>query len=115
MRAARVKGFGGLDQLELVELADPEPQPGQVRIRVEASGMNYADVMQRAGLYPGGPTPPFIPGLEAAGVVEGGEGVPAGSRVMVVSAGGCHAEQMCVSALACMPIPDSMSFVEAAA
>ncbi len=104
-----------MDQLELAELPDPEPQPGQVRIRVEASGMNYADVMQRAGLYPGGPKPPFISGLEAAGVVESGDGVPAGSRVMVVSAGGCHAEQMCVSAVACMPIPDSMSFVEAAA
>jgi len=115
MRAARVKSFGDVDQLELVELPDPEPQPGQVRIRVEASGLNYADVMQRAGLYPGGPKPPFIPGLEAAGVVESGEGVPAGSRVMVVSAGGCHAERMCVSAVACMPIPDSMSFVEAAA
>jgi len=48
--------------------------------------MNYADVMQRAGLYPSGPKPPFISGLEAAGVVESGDGVTAGSRVMVVSA-----------------------------
>jgi NADPH:quinone reductase-like Zn-dependent oxidoreductase len=49
MKAVRVKGFGGVDQLELVELPDPEPQPGQVRIRVEACGLNYADVMQREG------------------------------------------------------------------
>jgi NADPH2:quinone reductase len=115
MRAVQVKGFGDVDQLELVELADPEPQAGQVRIRVEASGLNYADVMQRAGLYPGGPKPPFISGLEAAGVVEGGEGLPVGARVMAVSAGGCHAERLCVSAAACMPIPESMSFIEAAA
>jgi NADPH2:quinone reductase len=115
MRAVRVKGFGDVDQLELVELPDPEPQPGQVRIRVEASGLNYADVMQRAGLYPGGPKPPFISGLEAAGVVEAGENLPIGARVMVVSAGGCHAERLCVSAAACMPVPDSMSFIEAAA
>ena len=115
MKAVRVKGFGDVDQLELVELPDPEPQPGQVRIRIEASGLNYADVMQRAGLYPGGPKPPFIPGLEAAGVVEMGEGLPAGSRVMAVSAGGCHAERICVSAMACLPVPDSMSFIEAAA
>ena len=115
MRAVKVKAFGDVDQLELVELPDPDPQLGQVRIRVEASGLNYADVMQRAGLYPGGPKPPFISGLEAAGVIETGEGSRAGARVMAVSAGGCHAERLCVSAAACMPVPDSMSFVEAAA
>ena len=115
MRAVQVKGFGGVDQLELVELPDPQPQPGQLRIRVEASGLNYADVMQREGLYPGGPKPPFIPGLEAAGVVEAGDSLPAGSRVMAMSGSGCHAEQVCVSSSACIPFPDSMSFVEAAA
>jgi len=94
MRAVQVKGFGDVDQLELVELPDPEPQAGQVRIRVEASGLNYADVMQRAGLYPGGPKPPYISGLEAAGVVEAGEGLPVGARVMAVSAGGCHADRV---------------------
>jgi NADPH2:quinone reductase len=71
--------------------------------------------MQRAGLYPGGPKPPFISGLEAAGVVEAGEGLPIGARVMAVSAGGCHAERLCVRAAACMPVPESMSFIEAAA
>ncbi|HEX3142951.1 MAG TPA: NADPH:quinone oxidoreductase family protein [Pyrinomonadaceae bacterium] len=115
MRAAQVKGFGDVDQLEIVQLPDPQPQAGQVRIRVAASGLNYADVMQRAGLYPGGPKPPFISGVEAAGVVEAGEGLPIGARVMVVSAGNCHAETLCVSAASCMPIPDSMSFIEAAA
>lgn len=115
MRAVRVNGFGGVDQLELVELPDPHPQPGQVRIRVEACGLNYADVMQREGLYPGGPTPPYIPGLEAAGVVEQGDTLPAGTRVMAMAAGGCHAELICVSSAACIRFPDSMSFVEAAA
>ena len=115
MKAVRVNNFGDVDQLEIVELPDPDPQPGQVRIRVHASGLNYADIMQRAGLYPGVPKPPFISGLEAAGVVEMGEGLPAGSRVVAVSAGGCHAERLCVSAAACMPVPDSLSFVEAAA
>jgi NADPH:quinone reductase len=115
MKAVRVNGFGDVDQLELVDLPDPEPKPGQVRIRVEACGLNYADVMQRAGLYPGGPKPPFISGLEAAGVVEEGEPSLAGARVMTVSGGGCHAERICVYSAACMPIPSSMSFVEAAA
>lgn len=115
MKAVRVKGFGDVDQLELVELPDPEPKPGEVRIRVEACGLNYADVMQREGLYPGGPKPPFIPGLEAAGVVEAGDSLPAGSRVVAIAAGGCQADRVCVYAAACMPVPDSMSFVEAAA
>src|SRR5215208_3463435 len=115
MKAVRVKGFGGVDQLELMELPDPEPQAGQVRIRVEACGLNYADVMQREGLYPGGPKPPYIPGLEAAGVVEAGDSMPLGTRVMAISAGGCHAELVCVSAAACVPCPDFMSFPEAAA
>ena len=115
MKAVRVKGFGGVDQLEFVELPDPEPKPGQVRIRVEACGLNYADVMQREGLYPNGPKPPFIPGAEAAGVVEAGDALPAGSRVVAISGSGCHADRVCVSAAACMPVPDSMSFVDAAA
>jgi len=115
MRAVRVKGFGGVDQLELVELPDPQPQPGQVLIRVEACGLNYADVMQREGLYPGGTKPPYIPGLEAAGVIEEGDALPVGSRVMAMSAGGCQADRVCVSSAACMRFPDSMSFVEAAA
>jgi NADPH:quinone reductase len=115
MKAVRVKGFGGVDQLEFVELPDPEPERDYVRIRVEAAGLNYADVMQRQGLYPGGPKPPFVPGLEAAGVVEAGERLPAGSRVMALSPEGCHAERLCVLAGACIPFPEKMSFVEAAA
>jgi NADPH:quinone reductase len=115
MKAVRVKSFGGVDQLELVELPDPQPQPGQVRIRVEACGLNYADVMQREGLYPGGPKPPYIAGVEAAGVVDEGDSLPAGSRVVAIAAGGCHADRACVSSAACVHFPDSMSFVEAAA
>jgi NADPH2:quinone reductase len=71
--------------------------------------------MQREGLYPGGPKPPYIPGVEAAGVVEQGDSLPAGSRVMAIAGGGCHAESVCVSSAACIRIPDSMTFVEAAA
>ena len=115
MKAVRVKGFGGVDQLEFVELPDPELRPGQVRIRVEACGLNYADVMQREGLYPGGPKPPFIPGAEAAGVVEAGDSMPIGLRVVAITAGGSQAERVCVYAAACMPLPDAMTFEEGAA
>lgn len=115
MRAVQVKGFGGVDQLEVLELPDPQPQPGQVRIRLKACGLNYADVMQREGLYPGGPKPPYIPGLEAAGIVEEGDSPIPGTRVIAMAAGGCYAEKVCVSSAACIPFPDSMSFVDAAA
>ena len=115
MKAVRVNGFGGVDQLEYVEMPDPEPERDYVRLRVEAAGVNYADVMQRQGLYPGGPKPPYTPGLEAAGVVEAGELLPAGSRVMALAPGGCQAERLCVLAGACIPFPERMSFVEAAA
>ena len=106
MKAVRVKGFGGVDQLEVVELADPEPQPGQLRIRVEACGLNYADVMQREGLYPGGPKPPFIPGSRSCRQCRNGGSLPVGSRVVAIAGNGCHADRICVYAASCMPIPD---------
>ena len=118
MRAVRVNAFGGVDQLELVELPDPEPQTGQVRVRVEAAGLNYADVMQREGVYPGGPKPPYISGFEAAGVVDAvgdDASLPVGSRVMAMTGVGAHADRVCVNSAACVPFPESMSFVEAAA
>jgi NADPH2:quinone reductase len=118
MKAVQVKAFGDVDQLELVDLPDPQPGPGEVQIRIEACGLNYADVMQREGLYPGGPKPPYIAGLEAAGVVEVAgpkTALPVGNRVMVLAATGCHAERVCASWLQCIPFPESMSFVEAAA
>ena len=52
------------------QLPDPQPKAGEVLIRVKAIGINFADLLQRMGLYPGTPKPPFVPGLEIAGVVE---------------------------------------------
>ena len=118
MKAVRVNAFGGVDQLELAELPDPVPQPGQVRIKVEAAGLNYADVMQREGAYPGGPKPPYISGFEAAGVVDAtGDdlSLPVGSRVIAMTGVGAHAERVCAYSAACVRFPESMSFVEAAA
>jgi NADPH2:quinone reductase len=119
VKAARVNAFGGEDQLEIVELPDPVAGPGEIIIRVKAGGLNYADVMQRLGLYPGGPTPSYIAGMEAAGVVEShGPGCdnapPVGSRVVALGRG-AHAELVNANARACIPLPETMSFVEAAA
>ena len=114
MKAARVNGFGGVDQLEIVDLPDPSPEANQVVVKVEACGLNFADVMQREGLYPGGPKPPYIPGLEAAGVVESigseaGGSLPVGTRVVALAAG-AHAERVLTTARTCIRLPESMSF-----
>jgi NADPH:quinone reductase len=116
MKAVRVNAFGDVDQLELIDLPQPEPRENQVVIRAHAVGVNYADVMQREGLYPGGPKPPFIPGVEAAGeVVASRANLPEGTRVVAITNLGCYAEYVCVDASRCLQLPEKMSFLEAAA
>ena len=63
-------GPAGPGALEVRETADPEPGPGQVRIRVGAAGLNFAEVMAAQGLYPDAPKPPCVVGYEVAGVVD---------------------------------------------
>ncbi len=70
MRAMVVRRYGPPEVFEQREMPDPQPKPGEVVIRVKVVGINFADLLQRMGLYPGTPKPPFVPGLEIAGVVE---------------------------------------------
>lgn len=70
MRAMVVKRYGPPDVFEVREVPDPQPKPGEVVIRVKAVGVNFADLLQRMGIYPGTPKPPFVPGFEVSGVVE---------------------------------------------
>ncbi|MBW2529293.1 MAG: zinc-binding dehydrogenase [Deltaproteobacteria bacterium] len=119
MRAIWISRHGGPEVLEVREGADPTVGPGEVRIRVEACGLNFAEVMARKGLYPDAPKPPCVVGYEAAGVVaEVGDGVagPAvGTRVVALVRFGAHADQVVVPALQAVPIPDAMTFEQAAA
>src|SRR2546430_6125976 len=119
MRAVWITRPGGPEALEVRETADPEPGPGQVRVRVRAAGLNFADVMAAQGLYPDAPKPPCVVGYEVAGVVdalgEGTEGLAAGQRVLALTHFGGHADVVCVPAVQVLPIPDAMSFEEAAA
>ncbi|HYY56100.1 MAG TPA: zinc-binding dehydrogenase [Pyrinomonadaceae bacterium] len=120
MKAVRVDAFGGVEVLRVLERPKPEPGESEALIRVAASGLNYSDVMQREGLYPGGPKPPFFPGVEAAGVVEAtGKKARAsalvGSRVACITTGGAHAEYVLAGARSLIPLPDAISFVEGAA
>ncbi len=119
MRAVWITRPGGPSALAVRETADPEPGPGQVRIRVGAAGLNFADVMAAQGLYPDAPKPPSVVGYEVAGVVdalgERVEGYAAGQRVLAMTHFGGHADVVCVPADHVLAIPDAMSFEEAAA
>jgi NADPH2:quinone reductase len=119
MKGVQVLGFGDVDRIAVVDLPSPVPGRGSVLVRVKACGLNYSDVLQRQGLYLGGPVPPFVPGMEAAGIVEGNGGgtpaIPVGTRVAVVAAGGLHTERVVVQPAACIPLPDAMSFAQGAA
>jgi alcohol dehydrogenase, propanol-preferring len=68
MRAAVVRAFN--EPLELAEVPNPEPGPGQVLVRIEASGLCHTDIHAWRGDWPVKPTPPFIPGHEGVGIVE---------------------------------------------
>jgi NADPH:quinone reductase len=118
VRQIRVRAFGGIDQLELADVAVPVPAAGEVIVDAHAWGVNYADLVQREGLYVGGPTPPFVPGAEAAGIVVAhGSGVHApalGARVVVVGRG-LQAERVTVPANHCIPWPAELDVTAGAA
>lgn len=104
--------------MEVADVETPEPGEGEVRIEVEAAGINFADIMQRRGLYAGGPEPPFVPGLEAAGKIDAvGEGVDRepGERVVASVRGGGYAEYVVADSRSLFDVPEGMSYSEAAA
>ena len=117
MHAIQVKEFGGPEVLEYVEIPTPEPGQGQVRVRIEAAGVNFIDVYQRTGAYPN--ATPFTLGQEAAGVVDAlGEGVTefnVGDRVGYAGILGAYADYAVVAADRLVPVPDGVSSVVAAA
>jgi NADPH:quinone reductase len=117
MRAIVVQRTGGPEVLEVRETDRPEPGRGEVRVRVEAAGVNFIDVYHRTGLYP---LPlPFIPGSEAAGVVDAvGEEVSdfsVGDRVAYAMKPGSYAEFAAVPAERLVRLPDGLDARQAAA
>jgi NADPH:quinone reductase-like Zn-dependent oxidoreductase len=119
MRAIWTTGTNGPDSLDVRETEDPEPKPGQVRIRVSAAGLCFAEVMAAQGLYPGAPKFPAVLGYEAAGVIDKvGEGVDerrAGSHVVALARNGAHSDVVCVPDNQAFAIPPGKDFTEAAA
>jgi NADPH2:quinone reductase len=117
MKAIRVHETGGLDKLVYEEVPSPTPGPGQARVKLHAIGLNFIDIYFRTGLYK---SPlPFIPGQEAAGIVdavtEDVTTVKPGDRVAYAGTLGAYAECAVVKASQLVPLPDSLSFENAAA
>jgi NADPH:quinone reductase-like Zn-dependent oxidoreductase len=110
---------GGPEVLEIREVARPEPGPGEVRIRVAAAGVNFADVMMRRGLYPDAPRLPAVAGYEVAGTVDAvGRGVAAelaGRRVVAMTRFVGYSESVCVPAALAWEIPGGVAETTAAA
>ncbi|MFQ6028504.1 MAG: zinc-binding alcohol dehydrogenase family protein [Dehalococcoidia bacterium] len=115
MKAVRIHEFGGLEVLRWEETDEPKPRSGQVLIKVESSGVNYADIMRRQGGYPG-PDLPATLGLEAAGTItelgEGVTGLTVGQRVMGMGPQG-NAEYVAINANYVFPYPETMDPVQA--
>ena len=119
MRAVFISRRGGPEVLEVREVPDPVPGPGQVRIAVRAAGLNFADVMARMGLYPEAPRLPAVVGFEVAGLVDAaGAGVTSpvpGDRVLALVRFGGQAEKVVLPAEQAIPMPAEMTFEQGAA
>ncbi len=119
MRAIEIAEAGGPEVLRVREFPVPEPGDGEVLIKVGGAGVNRPDVMQRLGLYPPPPGAPDIPGLEVAGTVvtlgPNTSSVQEGDAVCALVIGGGYAEYCVAPASLCLPIPEGLSAVEAAA
>lgn len=117
MNAMRIQEYGGPEVIRPAELAIPLPQAGEVLVRVKRAGLNFIDIYQRTGLYKN--PLPFVPGNEAAGVVEavgaGVRDVEPGSRVAFAMHPGAFAELVCVPAAKVVTVPDGIDFTMAAA
>jgi putative PIG3 family NAD(P)H quinone oxidoreductase len=119
MRVVEITRFGPPEVLEIRERPIPIPGPGDVLIKVAAAGVNRPDVIQRYGKYPPPPGASDIPGLEVSGHIAGvGEGVVEwrdGDAVCALLAGGGYAEYCVAPQVQCLPPPDRVSLVDAAA
>lgn len=119
MRAVVIPEHGAPDVLRVEERPDPPVGPGEARIAVRAAGINFADLLARAGMYPDAPRPPCVVGYEAAGEVEsvgdGVDSVAVGDRVVAGTRFGGYAELVTVPAGQALALPEGLTFEEGAA
>ena len=119
MRAVVITKHGPPSVLAVEERPDPELGPGEVRIDVAASGINFADVLARIGLYPDSPKTPCVVGYEVAGTIlelgDGVNGLTPGQRVLASTKFGGYASQVVVPAVDVVPLPERLTFEQGAA
>ena len=116
MKRVVIDRFGGPEVLQVVEVDDPRPGPGEVRVRVLASGVSFTDAQLRAGTYLGGPKPPFTPGYELVGIVDelgpGCSRVRVGDRIGALTVWGANAERVCVPEAYALDVPEALDPAE---
>jgi NADPH:quinone reductase-like Zn-dependent oxidoreductase len=119
MRQVVIPRYGPPDVFETRELPDPSPGDGEIRIRVRAAGVNFADILARLGLYPDAPKPPLVVGYEVAGHIDAlGRsvvGLAEGDRIVALTRFGGYADTVVVRADHAFHFPDELSDSEAAA
>ncbi len=119
MRSIMVTEFGEPEVLEVQEVLQPQPQPHEVLLRVVSTSVNFADIKARQGRYHGTSHPPFIPGLDAAGIVValGSEvqGIRVGTPVLAFTNNGSYAEYATASSSLVFPLPEGVNWDMAAA
>jgi len=119
MRQVWITKTGSPDVLAVREATDPQAKAGEVRVRVRASGINFADLMARVGLYPDAPKLPCVVGYEVSGVIdqvgEGVVGVAEGDRVLAMCRFGGYSDVVVVPSGQALQLPKGMSFEEGAA
>src|SRR5512145_1295543 len=117
MRQAVIPRYGSPDVFEIREAAVPDPRTGEIRLRVRAIGVNFADILARQGLYPDAPRPPMVVGYEVAGYIDalgpGVTGVSVGDRVVAITRFGGYADAVVVPAAHAFRVPVDLSDSEA--
>ncbi|HEY5777881.1 MAG TPA: alcohol dehydrogenase catalytic domain-containing protein, partial [Terrimicrobiaceae bacterium] len=119
MKQIFITGHGGPEKLQLRESPDPTPGRGEIRIRVKASGINFADILARQGLYPDSPKVPCVVGYEVSGVVDAlGASVDAswtGRETLALTRFGGYSDVVVVPERQAFEKPGSISHEQAAA
>lgn len=117
MRAFQITSFD--TDAQLSDIAKPSPKTGEILVKIEACGLNFADILMSSGTYQDTPEPPFTLGMEVAGTVAaigpGTQAPPVGTRIAVFGGNGGLAVYGCFPAERIVTIPDTMSFTDAAA
>jgi NADPH:quinone reductase-like Zn-dependent oxidoreductase len=119
MRQMVIPRHGGPEVFEVRDAPEPVPGDGEVRIRVRAAGVNFADILARIGLYPDAPKPPVVVGYEVAGIIDAAGAdvtmLHEGDRVVALTRFGGYSDAVVVPVSQAFRFPDQLSDAEAAA